>query len=304
MVKKMKKILETDSKHWWSNHSQDYVDPGETAHQGVDPQMPEKSFLELLDKIDRNFIYQAYFAQGPGESLFFGLMPVEWLKGKKVLEVGCGLGAHSEALIRAGAVLTSIDLSPTSVAVTKRRLKLRNLFAEVREADAENLPFEPNTYDYIWSWGVIHHSPDTVKCAREMARVLKPGGRVGIMLYHDHSLYNWLNVIFRYGVLQGKLLKMSVRDLHNRYTDGKYVGGCPLAKYYTRKQIARELFPGFKVGRQIAFEQKKAISFIVPAKYRRAFEHRIPDKLYTWLFSRLGFLLFTDAWKPKQGVER
>ena len=119
------------------------------------------------------------------------------------------------------------------------------------------------------------------------------------MLYHRNSLYNWLNVILRYGILRGKLLNMSMQDLHNRYTDGKRLGGVPLAKYYTRKGVRTELFPELEITRQIAFEQKMAFSFFVPTKLRRSFEQLIPDVLYTWIWSRLGFLLFTEAVKPE-----
>jgi len=289
-------ILKKTSKNWWSSHSQDYVDPGEIDHLGIREDIPDHELLALLDKCDRNFARDGYFAQERGDTLFSGLLP-KHLAGKKVLEIGCGLGAHTEALCRLDAKVTSIDLATMSVKVTRRRLALKELSAEVMEADAEHLPFPDNHFDYVWSWGVIHHSPSTVQCAQEIARVLKPGGRIGIMLYHRNSLYNWLNVVFRYGILRGKLLSMSMQELHNRYTDGKALEGAPLSKYYTSREIREELFPKFCIFRQSAFEQKRAFSFFVPARYRRRFEGMIPDSLYTWLWSRLGFLIFTEGQK-------
>jgi len=200
-------------------------------------------------------------------------------------------------MARAGAQVTAIDLAEKSISVTKRRLKLKGLEGEVLRADAENLPFKDETFDYVWSWGVIHHSPDTKACAKEISRVLKTGGRMDIMLYHRNSLYNWLNVIFRYGILRGKLAKMSIQELHNRYTDGKEQSGAPLSKYYTREQIKRDLFPNFEFEDQVSFEQKKALSFFVPAAMRRGFEDMIPDEIYTWLWSYLGFLCFSSGKK-------
>jgi ubiquinone/menaquinone biosynthesis C-methylase UbiE len=288
--------LKEISKHWWSGHSQDYVDPGEIDHLGVPDDISDRELNILLDKFDRNFASDGYFAQRRGESLFSGLLPKD-VAGIKVLEVGCGLGAHTEALCRLGAMVTSIDLAPMSIKVTRRRLALRGLRAEVIEADAEFLPFPDSQFDYVWSWGVIHHSPNTKKCAQEIARVLKPGGRIGIMLYHRSSLYNWINVVFRYGILRGKLLSMSMQDLHNRYTDGKALEGAPLSKYYTSREICEELFSDFVILRQSSFEQKHAFSFFVPAKYRRRFEAMIPDNFYTWLWSKLGFLIFTEGRK-------
>ena len=76
------------------------------------------------------------------------------------------------------------------------------------------------------------------------------------MLYNKNSLYNWINVILRYGVLKRQLLKMSIQDLHNRYTDGKSDLGAPLSKYFTRDQIKNYLFPKLRIVSQHAYEKK------------------------------------------------
>lgn len=297
-LEKDDEALKARSRTWWSLHSQDYVEPGETPHQGVCSNLSDEAFLGYLNDIDRSFRAEAYFAQHRKEPLFSGLMPLKWLKGKRALEVGCGLGAHTEMLCRAGALVTAVDLSPTSVEVTRRRLRLKGLKGEVLEGDAESLPFPNETFDYIWSWGVIHHSPNTIACAREIVRVLRPSGQFGIMLYHRNSMYNWINVIFRYGILHGKLRNMSVQELHNRYTDGKEQSGAPLSKYYSRQEIREELFPQLTITRQRCFEQKHAFTFLVPARWRRAVQKMIPDSPYTWLWSRLGFLIFSEGFKP------
>ena len=117
------------------------------------------------------------------------------------------------------------------------------------------------------------------------------------MLYNKNSLYNWINVILRYGVLRGKLFKMSFQDLKNRYTDGKLDKGAPLSKYYTRKEIRNNLFPDLQIISQNCYEQKHAVSFWVPKNFRRKFENIIPNNIYTFLWKRLGFLLFTIAKK-------
>jgi len=289
--------LKARSRDWWSAHSQDYVVPGSQAYEGAPLALDDTDFAAYLRALDENFHRDAYFAQDRDASLFSGLIPQAWLPGRTVLEIGCGLGSHTERLCRLGAVVTAVDLSPVSVAVTRRRLALAGLTAEIREADAERLPFADETFDYVWSWGVIHHSPDTVACAREIVRVLRPGGRIGIMLYHRHSMYNWLNVVFRYGILRGELLRAGMQELHNRYTDGKRIGGAPLSKYYTRRQIRETLFPDLVIETQHAYEQKKALSNFVPVRWRRRFERCIPDGLYTWLWRRFGFLLFSTGRK-------
>jgi hypothetical protein len=138
-----------------------------------------------------------------------------------------------------------------------------------------------------------------LKCAQEIERILKKNGELRIMLYHSNSFYNWINVIFRYGILQGKLLKMSIQDLHNRYTDGKKKDGAPLAKYYSRKEIKNTLFPNLDISSQTTFEQKNVISSFFPKKYRRKIESYIPDRAYKFIWSYFGFLIFTIAKKSK-----
>ena len=291
--------LKNKSRSWWSDFSQDYVSPGEHDHLGVPDHDDPNAFLEYLNYIDKNFMQDGYFAQDRGKPLFSKLIPSN-LEGKNVLEIGCGLGAHTEMLCRTGAKVTSIDLAPQSIITTKKRLDLKNLVAEVFEADAENLPFENEEFDFIWSWGVIHHSPNTEICAKEIQRVLKKEGELRIMLYHTNSMYNWINVIFRYGILQGKLFTMSIQELHNRYTDGKKDDGAPLSKYYSRKEIKNTLFPNLNITHQITYEQKAVISRFSPKKYRRKVERLIPDSLYTFIWSYFGFLIFTVAKKTKR----
>ena len=92
-------------------------------------------------------------------------------KGKKVLEVGFGAGVDFVRFARAGADLSGIDLTEAGKEAVDRWLELEVLAANTQVADAENLPFEDNTFDLAYSWGVIHHTPDTPKAAKELLRV-------------------------------------------------------------------------------------------------------------------------------------
>lgn len=109
--------------------------------------------------------------------------------GKRILEVGVGAGTDFIQWIRAGAECHGIDLTPESIEHVKKRLELYNLNAEsLLVADAEELPFIDDYFDHVYSWGVIHHSPNTLKALDEIIRVLKPGGSAKIMIYNRHSL--------------------------------------------------------------------------------------------------------------------
>jgi ubiquinone/menaquinone biosynthesis C-methylase UbiE len=126
--------------------------------------------------------------------------------GKSVLEIGVGLGTDFVRFARAGARVTGIDLSPRSVELVRRRLELESLEGEVLVADAEALPFEDSRFDYVYSWGVLHHTPDTSRAVREAIRVLRPAGQMCVMLYGRRSwvaLGTWL----RNALLRGRPLQ-------------------------------------------------------------------------------------------------
>ena len=125
-------------------------------------------------------------------------------RGLKVLEIGLGIGADHEEFAKAGAILYGIDLTERAIALTMKRLSLKNLQSNLEVGDAENLPYQDNYFDIVYSWGVIHHSNDTQKSANEILRVLKPGGEFKIMIYHKWSLVG-LMLWVRYAFLTGKL---------------------------------------------------------------------------------------------------
>ncbi len=109
--------------------------------------------------------------------------------GKRVLEVGVGAGTDFLQWVRSGAKAYGIDLTEEAIEHVKHRLQLYNLEAEGYViADSENLPFDNNTFDIVYSWGVIHHTPNTQKALQEIIRVCKPGGIIKVMIYHRHSL--------------------------------------------------------------------------------------------------------------------
>ena len=132
-------------------------------------------------------------------------------RGLRVLEIGVGMGADYEQWLRAGALATGVDLSAGSLERAQCRCELAGLVPDLRLADAENLPLASNSFDVVYSYGVMHHSPDTAKCLREAWRVLKPGGEARIMLYHHLSLTGimlWL----RFGLWRGQSIRQCVHQ--------------------------------------------------------------------------------------------
>lgn len=124
-------------------------------------------------------------------------------RGKRVLEIGVGLGSDFIRFVRAGAMATGVDLTAHSIELVRRRLELEGLHADLRQADAEHLPFPDGSFDVVYSWGVLHHTPDSDQAMAEAQRVLKPGGRLCVMLY---ARYSWLafGLWGRHALLRGK----------------------------------------------------------------------------------------------------
>ena len=181
--------------------------------------------------------------------LLSNLVDYPSLKGKRVLDIACGTGWTTEQFVRAGAIVTAIDLTPKAVELTKKRLALYNLEATVLEADAEHLPFPDASFDYVMAWGCLMHTPDTEGAVREAYRVLVPGGKGGAMMYNKSSIHWWWGIMFSKGVLRGKLLRMSPQEVTNRYTDGVDVGGNMLTKFWSPAGFRKlwSVFPKIRI---------------------------------------------------------
>jgi ubiquinone/menaquinone biosynthesis C-methylase UbiE len=156
---------------------------------------------------------------------------------KKVLEVGVGLGADHERFAAAGAMLSGVDLTPRAINHTRRRLELCRLSSDLQVADAENLPFASDTFDLVYSWGVLHHSPNTAKAIDEVYRVLKPGGTSKIMIYHKYSFVGFMLWI-RYALLRLRPFT-SLEQIYDQFLES------PGTKAYSVAE-AQELFKQFQ----------------------------------------------------------
>lgn len=123
-------------------------------------------------------------------------------RGKTVLEIGVGLGTDFIRFARAGAKVTGIDLTEHGVALVRTRLELEGLEGDVRVADAESLPFRDESFEKVYSWGVLHHAPRTEQAVGEALRVLKPEGDLCVMLYSRHSWVTYKHWV-RFALLEG-----------------------------------------------------------------------------------------------------
>lgn len=165
--------------------------------------------------------------------------------GQRLLEVGCGMGTDLLQFARAGANVTGVDLTPRSVETSRHHLELWGQIGDFALTDAENLPFASESFDVVYSNGVLHHTPDTAGAIREIHRVLRPGGLARVMLYHRDSWNYWFEMILHRGLFRGQLLRgQTAADIMSRYVEVNEGEGRPLVKVYSRRQ-ARELFSMF-----------------------------------------------------------
>lgn len=221
------------NRSWWEDNPMVYDWQGTLQ---VEPGTPE--FYNAIDDrffaALRNFAHPGY----PDQKPFSEIIDYQRLKGKRVLEIGCGAGVHAMLLAQAGANLTAIDLTHNAIEMTRNRFEAFGLAGDIRQGDAEALDFEDDTFDLVWSWGVIHHSADMQQAIDEIHRVLKPGGLAQVMVYHKNSVRYWVVGGLVEGVLKGKLLKMSLDEVNKTFTDGY------IARHLTSRD-ARRMFAAF-----------------------------------------------------------
>ena len=279
------KVKQEENRNWWENNPMTYDWEGvRLTQEGT------KEWFRQIDEefwnISKSFAHPDYPACAP----FSSLVDYSEVKGKKVLEIGCGMGAHASVFANAGAQVTAIDLTQRAVSLTRQRFELFNIKnASVIKVDAENLPFEDNSFDFVWSWGVIHHSADTQKIVKEILRVLKPGGKVSVMVYHRHSTRYYVYGLYR-GIFCGEFFRhRSLYAVNMTFTDGH------IAKHYTPKE-AKRLFADFSSA--VTLVMDGPVPAMLPGwdRISRLFS-ALMRPINRWITRRWGWFLVVNAVK-------
>jgi ubiquinone/menaquinone biosynthesis C-methylase UbiE len=196
-------------------------------------------------------------------------------QGKTVLEVGCGNGYVLSRYAAAGAEVTGVDITETGVELCRKRFQMSGLKGTFLVANAEKLPFPDEVFDCVCSMGVLHHVPDTEKAVKEIFRVLKPGGRLIVMMYHRNSiLYRWKFPLL--SKLQGKSMQQLVNEV-----DGP---GNPKGDVYSRdelKALLRDFTDhDFVIGCVQGFMLIPLLGKYIPTRWLRFLERRWGWYLY------------------------
>ena len=222
------------------------------------------------------------------------LIPFATLSSKDVLEIGVGCGNHAQLLASNARSFVGIDLTDFAARCTSERMKLFGLDAKILRMDAEMMDFPDNSFDFIWSWGVIHHSADTRRILEQMHRVLRPGGTAVTMVYH-RNFWNYYLVsgVFR-GVLGGEFLKTrSLNEILQKQTDGA------LARHYTEREWKDLVGDLFTVRSSQIFGMKSEIVPLPGGSIKTVVESMIPDSVGRALTNsaKMGTFLVTELQK-------
>lgn len=163
------------------------------------------------------------------------------LRGKSVLEIGCGAGSSSLLFALEGARVTSVDLTDSAVALTRSKFDLLELPGRFVQADAEHLPFGNGRFDVVFSSGVLHHTPDTERAVGEIYRVLTPGGHAVVMLYARWSFLYLVELLLIRGLLFGGVFRYGARRWLGSVTERAWRTNAkvlnPVTKVYSARQM-------------------------------------------------------------------
>ena len=237
--------LKAQIRDWWAGAPMTYGDQhGSTEYVCPDGtvervELGSRRFFEIADKR-----FYGWNTPLHGSRPFEGIFDYARYRGRRVLEVGCGMGCMAMNWAEAGAEMTAVDLNPVAVAQTRRRFEVYGLAGRIEQADGETLPFPDASFDYAYSWGVLHHTPGTAAALREINRVLKPGAGIGVMLYHRRSLLYRYTISFIEGWLNAERDVLTELELSSRYGDGAREEGNPHTWPVTAAEVT-ELFSGF-----------------------------------------------------------
>jgi ubiquinone/menaquinone biosynthesis C-methylase UbiE len=237
---------------------------------------------EFFDEVERNR-YQEYAPWMPS------VMGFNDFAGARLVEIGCGMGTDLLQFARGGAHCTGVDLTPRSIEISRLHFDLYQMRADFVLTDAEKLPFADESFDVVYSNGVLHHTPGTEQAIREAHRILRPGGVAKVMLYHRHSFYYWSEIILHRGLLRGHFLRgHSPTEIMSRYVEYSEHGARPLVKVHSRRQ-ARALFAPF---REVKIEVEQLMR-----EELRLLNPLVSDNLFRRLSRGLGWNVIITARK-------
>ena len=273
-------VVQDGNRAWWTDNAMSYDWPQEIRAVELS--------RAWFDEIDARFIHASrLFAHGA--RVFDRVIPFDRLANRRVLEIGCGMGLHTELMVRAGARVTALDISPRSVHATRARLAQNALKAEVLLADAEHLELAAGPFDFVWSWGVIHHSARTARIVRNIADVLAEDGECRLMVYNREGAAAYARLLADH-LIRGRVFRHTFDETLWSNSDGY------TARFYVPEQFADLLRAFFDVvSCSVLGLESDAVP--LPRCIRRYVLRAIGDKQARALQAKWGSFVFACASK-------
>lgn len=156
-------------------------------------------------------------------------------KNKKVLEIGCGAGYDAYMFCKNGVDYTGIDITPENEVLAKKHLEYYGYNPKVMQMDVEEMPFKEE-FDFVFSFGVLHHTPNIEKALKNIYKALKPGGKTQIIVYNKYSIAYIYSTILNQWILKGGFFKRSLAKQRS-LIEGTESDALPLVNVYSRHQI-------------------------------------------------------------------
>jgi 2-polyprenyl-3-methyl-5-hydroxy-6-metoxy-1,4-benzoquinol methylase len=279
-------VSQTQVREWWNRNPMSY---------DVDDPIPyDEGSQEFFREIDRRIFHPRYMrlTAGPTGQPFSLFVDFGSLAGKDVLDVGCGSGIATQMLAEAGARVTAVDLTDWAVETTRRRLRAFGLEGDVRQEDAERLPFADASFDLVFSWGVIHHSSDMDRALAELVRVCRPGGELVLMVYHRRSLFFVVYRGFQRFLPLARRVGLHFEGARAGETEGL------VARHFTIAELRDKLERAGLRDVWIRPYGQDAELLPLPRRIRLPITERIPRAVKDPILRRLGHQLGVRARKP------
>jgi ubiquinone/menaquinone biosynthesis C-methylase UbiE len=225
------------------------------------------------------------------------VIPFEQTRGQKVLELGHGAGYDAYAFCKHGANYTGIDIAPANPPRLRQHLSFYHFEPKVLRGDAENLMFPDNTFDVVFSNGVLHHTPNIAKSFQEAYRVLKPGGEFWVIVYHRDSIFHWWSTVLFNHYLSSAYRTRSYADTLSKIERVEAGGAKPLVNVYSRGQVKHLLKDAGFIVYDIKVRKLQQEDIALPGRiYRRM--PKLPVKWLDKIGEYVGWYVIGKARKP------
>lgn len=283
--------VSADQARQWQDANRSWWESSPMRYDWDEPIEGETGSPEYFAEIDRRFFDSSRHYLPWNERPFDRLIRFSSLRDMDVLEIGIGHGSHAGLIAPHCRSFTGIDLTERASRMTAQRLAQAGVPATILRMDAERMDFVDNSFDWIWSWGVIHHSSDTSRVLAEMHRVLRPGGSATVMVYYRGFWHYYVHHVLLRPLLH-RLRGASAKGAHEevqRGTDGA------IARFYRMGEWRALCSPLFDVERCFVLGQKSDVMPLPAGALKRAAGRWVPDGVTRTLTNRLRMGSFLVA---------